>query len=67
MPFTSGRSKAPMLKVMTICPLALGVMLLKYWSMALYSPPVVAKISKLVRTWVPLMRTLNCLFPAAVK
>ena len=33
----------------------------------LNSPPAVAKMSKLVSTWVPLMRTLNVLEPAAVQ
>ena len=34
---------------------------------ALYSPPAVAKMSKLVSTWVPLIRTLKVRDPAAVQ
>ena len=34
---------------------------------ALYSPPAVAKMSKLVRTWLLLMRTLKVRSPAAVQ
>jgi len=44
-----------------------GAILLNTLSMAMFSPPAAAKISKLVKTWVPAIETLNTLSPAAGK
>jgi len=43
----------------------LGEILLKTWSVAVFAPPAVAKISKLVSTWVPLIDTFSMRWPAA--
>jgi hypothetical protein len=53
-------------KVMVMTPPE-GAILLKTSSMALFCPPVVAKISKLVSTCVPFTETLKTLCPAAVQ
>src|SRR3984885_6153683 len=51
---------------MEIVPLLLAVAV-NGSSTALNSPPAVAKMSKLVRTWLPLMRTLKVRDPAVVQ
>ena len=49
----------------TICPLLATV--LNSWITALFAAPAVAMMSKLVRTCVPLMMTLNRRCPTAVQ
>ena len=51
---------------MVIAPL-LGATAVNCSTTALYSPPAVAKMSKLVSTCVPLMRTLKMREPAVVQ
>src|SRR5208337_4576882 len=65
MPITSGWLAAPTVKAITIWPLLLAVVL-NVSSSAAFLPTVPA-MSRLVRTVVPLMATLNRRLPAAVK
>lgn len=53
-------------KLIVITP-PLGAILLNTSSIALFWPPVVVKISKLVSTCVPFTETLKILCPAAVQ
>jgi hypothetical protein len=61
---TLGRSAAPVENWIVMVP-PLGLILLKTLSSAAFSPTS-AKMSKLVKTWVPLMETLNWRCPAMV-
>jgi hypothetical protein len=51
-------------KAMTIWPLLLALAE-NCWTLAMYSPPAAAKMSKSVRTCVPLIVTLDSRAPAA--
>ncbi len=65
-PLISGLSAPPLVKAITICPELLAVVLNCSVS-AWFCTPAVAKMSKLLRTWVPLIATLKTRCPAAVQ